>query len=105
MRLMAAKHSCLGSQVVPQPLEERMAHFALRGLGAVLDLGEQLGLNPDRLVRDLLRIGRGSADERRQSSAQLSGRRLVEAMVDLAGVDQVVALAVAECSNGAAVEP
>jgi uncharacterized membrane protein YfcA len=44
-------------QVLPQALEERVAHLALRRFGAVLDLGEQLWLDPDALVRDALGVG------------------------------------------------
>lgn len=36
-------HSC---EVLPQILEERVPHLALGGLRSVVDLGQQLGLNP-----------------------------------------------------------
>jgi len=44
-------------------------------------------------VRDLLRIGLRLADQRRQPLAQLAERLPVKATVNLAGVDQVRALA------------
>jgi hypothetical protein len=73
-----------------------MPHLAFGRFGAVLDLGQQLGLDPERLMRDRFAVGLGLADQRRQAPAQLGGRRLVEAMVDLAGIDQILALAPAE---------
>jgi hypothetical protein len=42
-------------------------------------------------VRDLLGIGLGLADQRRQSLAQRCCGGLVEAEVDLTGIDQVLA--------------
>ena len=78
------------------PFEKRMADLALGRLGAVLDLGEQLRLDPDALVRDPLAVGLGLADQRREALAQVCGRLLVEAVVDLAGIDQVVAFAAAD---------
>jgi hypothetical protein len=63
-----------------------------RRLRAVLDLGKELGLDPDALVRDPLRERLRLPDKRLQTLAQVGGRDLVEAVVDLAGVDQVVAL-------------
>jgi hypothetical protein len=71
-------------------------HLALGGLCPVLDFGEQLGFDPDRLVRNLLRVGLGFADQRRQALAKVSGRLLVKAVIDLAGIDQVIALAPAD---------
>jgi hypothetical protein len=71
-------------------------HLALGGLCPVLDLGEQLGFDPDRLVRNLPRVRLGLADQGRQALAKVSGRFLIEAMVDLAGIDQVIALAAAD---------
>ena len=73
-----------------------MPHLALGRFRAVLDLGQQLRLDPDALVRDPLGVGLGLADQRRQALAQIGGGCLVEAVVDLAGVDQVLALAAAE---------
>ena len=49
-----------------------------------------------RPVRDLLCVGLRLADQRREPLAQFGGRSLVEAVVDLAGVDQVLALAAAD---------
>jgi hypothetical protein len=83
-------------KVLPQPLEERVAHLAGRALGAVLDFGKQLRLHPDALVRGLLGVGLGLSDQRRQPLSQIGGGGLVEAVVDLAGVDQVLALAAAD---------
>jgi hypothetical protein len=37
-------------QILPQALEERVPYLALCGLRAILDLGEQLGLNPDAFI-------------------------------------------------------
>jgi hypothetical protein len=47
-------------------------------------------------LRDLLCVRLGFADQRRQALAKVSGRLLVKAVVDLAGIDQVLALAAAE---------
>jgi hypothetical protein len=47
-------------------------------------------------VRDHLCVRLGFADQRRQALAKVSGRLLIEAMVDLAGIDQVIALAAAD---------
>jgi hypothetical protein len=66
--------------------------LSLGGLGAVLDLGEKLRFDPDALVCDLLRERLCLADQRRQALLQVCGRDLVEAVVDLAGVDKLVAL-------------
>ena len=38
-------------QVVQQALKKRMTQFALSGLRSVLDLGQQLRLNPDAVMR------------------------------------------------------
>ena len=73
-----------------------MPHLALGGLGPVLDLGEQFGLYPDPFVRDPLGVGLGLADQWRQAFSQRGGRPLVKAVVDLAGVDQIIALAPAD---------
>jgi hypothetical protein len=67
------------SEVLAQPLKERMPHLGLGRFGAVLDLGQQLGLDPERLMRDRFAVGLGLADQRRQAPAQLGGRGLVEA--------------------------
>src|SRR4051794_9053698 len=47
------------AQVLPQALKQRMPHLALGGFSPILDLGEQLGLDPDALMRDALGIGLG----------------------------------------------
>jgi hypothetical protein len=43
-------------------------------------------------VRDLLGVGLSFADQRHQVLAQLGGGSLVEAVVDLAGIDSAAAL-------------
>ena len=48
-----------GSQILPQALEDRMAHLALGGLCPVLDLGEQFGLDPDAAMGDSFAVGLG----------------------------------------------
>lgn len=70
-----------------------MPHLALGRLCPVLDLSEQLWLDPDALVRDAPSVRLRFPDQRRQALAQLGGRGLVEAMVDLASVEQVAAFA------------
>jgi hypothetical protein len=84
------------SDILAQSFEKRMAHLALCGLGPVLNLGKQRRLNPYSAVRDLLRIGLCLADERLQAGAQilLSFRR--EAVVDLAGIDELAGLFAAD---------
>jgi hypothetical protein len=61
------------SQVLPQPPKERVPHLSLGRLGAVLDLGVQLRLDPDSLVCDAPGVRLGFADQRRQALAQLGG--------------------------------
>lgn len=73
-----------------------MAHLSHRRFGAVLDLGIELGLYPDALVGDPLGIRLGFADQRRQLLAQVRGRSLVKAVINLAGIDQVVTFATAD---------
>jgi hypothetical protein len=73
-----------------------MTDLALRRLDPVLDLGQQLRLDPDRLVCDPLRIRLGLAHQRRQLLAQLRRRGLVKPVINLPGVDQVLALAAAD---------
>ena len=80
-------------KILAQPAEERVPDLSFRRLRPVLDLGQQLRLDPDALVRDPLRERLRLPDQRRQALLQVGGRDLVEAVVDLAGVDQVVALA------------
>jgi hypothetical protein len=57
------------------------------GFCAVLDLGEQLRLDPDSLVRNSLHERLRFPDEGFQTLAQLGRRDLVEDVVNLAGVD------------------
>ena len=73
-----------------------MTDLSFGRLGAVLDLRQQLGLDPDPLVRDPLAVGLGLADQRREALAKIRGRLLIEAVVNLAGVDEVAALAAAD---------
>jgi hypothetical protein len=73
-----------------------MPHFCFGRLGPVLDLGEQLGFDPDALVRKVLGVGQRPSDQRLQALLEFGRRDLVEAMVDLAGVDEVVAPSPAE---------
>jgi hypothetical protein len=47
-------------------------------------------------VCDPLAVGLSFADQRRETLAQVSGRLLVEAVIDLAGIHQVAALAAAD---------
>ena len=68
-----------------------MPQFALGRLGAVFDLGAEMRLDPDCLVRDLFGVGLAVADQRRQAFAQRRCRGLIETMVDLTGIDQVLA--------------
>ena len=73
-----------------------MPDLSFRRFRPVLDLGKKLRLDPDAFVSDPLGVGLSLSDERRQPLAEIGGRSLVEAMVDLAGVDEVVSLAPAE---------
>ena len=73
-----------------------MPNLSLGRLRAILDLGEQLWFDPDALVCDPLRVGLRLPDQRLQSLLQVSGGSLVEAVVDLARIDQIVALAPAD---------
>jgi hypothetical protein len=47
-------------------------------------------------MRDLFCVGLCLADQRFQPRLQLGGRRFIEAVVDLAGIDQALALQPAE---------
>ena len=86
------KRSIHPSQVLPQAPEERVPDLSLGRLRAILDLGEQLWFDPDALVRDPLRVRLRLPDQRLQSLLQVGGRGLVKAVVDLAGIDQIVTL-------------
>jgi hypothetical protein len=79
------------SEAVPQPLEKRMPNFPLGRFRAVLDLRQERWLNPDRAMSDLLGIWWRLANQGLQPGLQLGGRHLIEAVVDLAGIDQPVA--------------
>jgi hypothetical protein len=68
----------LVSEVLSQSLEEWMADLAPRRLCPVLDLGQQLRLDPDSLVRDPLGVGPVLTDRRLQPPLQVGGGRLVE---------------------------
>jgi hypothetical protein len=57
----------LPSQVFPQTSEERVPDFSLGGFRPVLDLGQQLRLDPYSIVRDPLRERLRLPDQRRQS--------------------------------------
>jgi hypothetical protein len=70
------------SEVLAQPLEERVPDVPCGRLRPVLDLGQQLWLDPDALVCDPLGVWLGFPDERLQPSPEFRG--LVEAVVDLA---------------------
>ena len=72
-----------------------MPHLALGPLRAVLDLSEQLRLHPDATVCDSLGVALRLPDHRRQPLTQTAAD-IVEAVVDLAHVDQVLALAAAD---------
>jgi hypothetical protein len=73
-----------------------MPDFSFGRLRAILDLGQKLRFNPDALVADALGMGLGPSNEGFAPLLQIGGRDLVEAVVDFAGVDQVVALAPAD---------
>jgi hypothetical protein len=47
-------------------------------------------------VRDPLGVGLGFADQGREAFAELGGGFLVEAVIDLAGIDQIIAFAAAD---------
>ena len=70
-----------------------MPHLALGRLRSVLDLSKQLRFDPDAFVRNPLGIGLCLPNQRLEAPPQLGRRCLVEAVVDLAGIDEVVALA------------
>jgi hypothetical protein len=61
--LVAVKLGCFrASHVLPQALEKRMPDLSLGGFRPVLDFGQQLRFNPERLVRDLFGIRLRFAD-------------------------------------------
>jgi len=65
-------------------------------LRPVLDLGQKLRLYPDALAGDPLGVGLRLAVQRLQPLLQVRRRGLVEAVVNFAGVDQIVSLAPAD---------
>ena len=73
-----------------------MPNLSLGRLRAILDLGEQLWFDPDALMCDPLRVRLRLPDQRLQSLLEVSGGSLVKAVVDLARIDQIVALAPAD---------
>src|SRR6476619_350047 len=75
-----------------------MPHLALGRLGPILNLGQQLGLDPDAAMRDALAVGLGLADQRCKASAKHLRARAVETVVDLARVKQILAFATASAN-------
>jgi hypothetical protein len=82
------------SKVLPQSLAERMADLAFDRFRPVLDFGKQRRFDPYATVRDLPGV-LGLSDQRREPGPQIPGGGAVEAMVDLAGIDQVFCLSAA----------
>src|SRR6185312_12244505 len=70
-----------------------MANFSLRRLRTILDFRKQLWFDPDAPVCDALGVGLCLTDQRLQPFLQVGRGSFVEAVVDLARVDQIVALA------------
>jgi hypothetical protein len=81
---------------LPARHEKRVSYLALSGLGTVLDLGQYVRLDPDRLVRDALGVGLRFPDQRCQTIAQIRSGGLVEPVVDLAGIDEISSFAAAD---------
>jgi hypothetical protein len=73
-----------------------MANFPFRRFRPILDLGEQLGLDPDAAVGDALAERLGCADQRRETGAERLRALGDEAVVGLAGINQIGALASAD---------
>ena len=69
-----------------------MAQLALGGFRPVFDFGEQRRFNPNSPVRDLLGVGLAFADQRLEPVLQILGGYLIEAVVDLARIDQLFVL-------------
>ena len=86
----------IGSHILSDTLEERVSHFSLCGLRSVFDFGQQFGFNPYAAVRDALGVRLRLADQRREPFTEFGGRSLIEAMVDLTGINQIGALAPAD---------
>lgn len=70
-----------------------MPDLSLGRLCAILDLGQELGFDPDPLVADALGIRLGLSVEGLQPLLQIGGRDLVKAVVNFACVDEIVTLA------------
>lgn len=87
------KRSSASVKDPPSDPEERMTHLSLWRLCTVLDLGEKLRLDPNALVHDALGVRSGFSDRRLQPFLQVAGLHLVKSMIDLAGIDQIVAVA------------
>src|ERR1700760_2175623 len=73
-----------------------MPDFAFGGFSAVFDLGEQFGLDPNSAMCDFFCERLSFADQRFKSFAQYLCRGLVEAVVDLAGINELLAFAAAQ---------
>src|SRR5207249_3269953 len=73
--------------------------LSLGRLRAIFDFGAKLGFNPDALVADAFGIGLGLPDEGFKPLLRVGSRDLVEAVVDFAGVDQILALAPADVES------
>jgi hypothetical protein len=70
--------------------------LSLGRLRAILDFGEHLWFDPNALMHDRLCVRLRLPDQRLQFLLEVSGGSLVEAVVDLACVEQVIALAAAD---------
>jgi hypothetical protein len=79
-----------------------MPHPTLGGLRPVFDFRQQRRFDPDSPVRDPLGVGLRLPDQRFETGLQVLCRGAVGAMVDLAGVDQLPALAAAFFLDGEA---
>jgi hypothetical protein len=62
------------SDIVAQPLKERMPDFAFRRLRPVFDLGEEFWFDPDALVRDPFRVRLRLADQWLEAMANKAKR-------------------------------
>jgi hypothetical protein len=69
-----------------------MAQLAFGRFRPVLDFGQQRRLDPDAAVCDLFGVGLRLPDQRFEPRLQILGRRFVEAVVDLAGLNQILSL-------------
>src|ERR1700730_14041038 len=81
------------SQILPYPLEHGMPHLTLSRFRPVLNLRQQRRFNPNAAMSDALAVRLRLPDQRLETRLQFFGAVLVEAMIDLAGIDQLVALA------------